>query len=66
VLPNLICDLFHHFARVLVIGQRHEFSSGHGPGMGTLIHGLLEHAMSQKKATAEDLHGLGIGNVVDG
>jgi hypothetical protein len=28
--------------------------------MGTLIHGLLEHAMSQKKATAEDLHGLGM------
>ena len=31
-----------------------------GQAWGTLIHGLLEHAMSQKKATAEDLQRLGL------
>jgi ATP-dependent exoDNAse (exonuclease V) beta subunit len=31
-----------------------------GQAWGTLIHGLLEHAMSQKKATAEDLQRLGM------
>ena len=31
-----------------------------GQAWGTLIHGLLEHAMSQKKASAEDLQRLGM------
>jgi hypothetical protein len=31
-----------------------------GQAWGTLIHGLLEHAMSQKKTTAEDLQRLGM------
>ena len=31
-----------------------------GQAWGTLIHGLLEHAMSQKEATAEDLQRLGM------
>jgi len=31
-----------------------------GQAWGSLIHGLLEHAMSQKKATAEDLQRLGM------
>ena len=31
-----------------------------GQAWGTLIHGLLEHAMSQKGATAEDLERLGL------
>ena len=31
-----------------------------GQAWGTLIHGLLEHAMSQKRATAEDLQRLGM------
>jgi ATP-dependent exoDNAse (exonuclease V) beta subunit len=31
-----------------------------GQAWGTLIHGLLEHAMSQKRATAEDVQRLGM------
>jgi ATP-dependent helicase/nuclease subunit A len=36
-----------------------------GQAWGTLIHGLLEHAMSQKNATAEDLKRLGMWMTVE-